>query len=297
MFGGYSKISMDRVLAFLAIYLIWGSTYLAIRWAVDSIPPLLMMALRCGAAGAILAVWGAIVSPASIDRRHWRSAFVAGALLFLFCHGSLAWAEQRVASGEASLLAATTPLWMTVIDWRWGARRRPGWIGVAGLAIGFAGVALLVAPGWRSMPAADRLASTAIVAGALSWAAGSIYGRRAPLPADVRLATGLQLVAGCVWLLAASAAAGEWRTLAPPTAASITALAYLVVFGSVVAFTAYVWLMRVVPASRVVTHAYINPLVAVGIGAAFAGEGLTAGTVVAALTIVAGVMLAMVDRY
>src|SRR5436190_1442384 len=196
MFGGYSTTRMDRVLAFLAIYLIWGSTYLAIRWAVDSIPPLLMMALRCGAAGVILAVWGAIVSPASIDRRHWRSAFVAGALLFLFCHGSLAWAEQRVASGEASLLAATTPLWMTVIDWRWGARRRPGWIGVAGLAIGFAGVAMLVAP-----------------------------------------------------------------------------------------------------ASRVVTHAYINPLVAVGIGAAFAGEGLTASTIVAALTIVAGVMLALVDRY
>jgi drug/metabolite transporter (DMT)-like permease len=134
------------------------------------------------------------------------------------------------------------------------------------------------------------------VLGALSWAAGSIYGRRAPLPADVRLATGLQLIAGCIWLLAASVAAGEWRRLSMPTAASITALAYLVVFGSVVAFTAYVWLMRVVPASRVVTHAYVNPLVAVGIGAAFAGEGLTGSTIVAALTIVAGVMLALVDR-
>src|SRR5947209_7253335 len=119
MFGGYSKISMDRVLAFLAIYLIWGSTYLAIRWAVDSIPPLLMMSLRCGAAGLILVAWGAIASPAPIAWRYWRSAFVAGALLFLFCHGSLAWAEQRVASGEAALLGATTPLWMTVIDWRW----------------------------------------------------------------------------------------------------------------------------------------------------------------------------------
>ena len=296
MLEGYVP-RMDRVRAFLAIYLIWGSTYLAIRWAIDSIPPLLMMALRCGAAGAILAVWGAIVSPAPIDRRHWRSAFVAGALLFLFCHGSLAWAEQRVASGEAALLAATTPLWMTVIDWRWGARRRPGWTGVAGLAIGFAGVALLVAPGWRSMPAGDRLASAAIVTGAFSWAAGSIYGRGAPLPSDVRLATGLQLIAGCVWLVAASAAAGEWRALTMPTAASMTALAYLIVFGSVVAFTAYIWLMRVVPASRVVTHAYVNPLVAVGIGAAFAGEGLTTSTIVAALTIVAGVMLSMVDRY
>jgi len=295
MFGGYCGRA-DRLLAFLAIYLIWGSTYLAIRWAVDSIPPLLMMALRCGAAGVILAVWGLVVSGASIDRRHWRSAFVAGALLFLFCHGTLAWAEQRVASGEASLLAATTPLWMTVVDWRWGTRRRPGWMGVAGLAIGFAGVVLLVAPTWGSLPGTDRVASSVIVLGALSWAIGSIYGRRAPLPADVRLATGLQLSAGCVWLLAASVAAGEWRQVSMPTAASVTALAYLVVFGSVVAFTAYVWLMRVVPASRVVTHAYVNPLVAVIVGAAFAGEGVTGSTIVAALTIVAGVMLALVDR-
>ena len=287
----------NRLLAFLAIYLIWGSTYLAIRWAVDSIPPLLMMSLRCGGAGLILVAWGAIAAPTPIAWRYWRSAFVAGALLFLFCHGSLAWAEQRVASGEAALLAATTPLWMTVIDWGWGARRRPGWTGLAGLAIGFAGVALLVAPGWHTMPTTDRLASAAIVIGACAWAAGSIYGRAAPLPADVRLATGLQLVAGSVWLLTASGAAGEWRGLALPTVASIGALVYLVVFGSIVAFTAYVWLMRVVPASRVVTHAYVNPLVAVGIGVAFAGEGVTPSTVVAALTIVAGVMLALVDRY
>src|SRR5439155_20079361 len=179
----------------------------------------------------------------------------------------------------------------------WGARRRPGWTGLAGLAIGFAGVAVLVGSDWTATPAVDRLAGGAIVGGALAWAAGSIYGRQATLPTDVRLATALQLIAGCGWLAAASGAAGEWRTLSRPTGASVAALAYLVVFGSFVAFTAYVWLMRVVPASRVVTHAYINPLVAVGIGAAFAGEGLTASTIVAALTIVAGVMLALVDRY
>src|SRR2546421_6731992 len=198
MFGGYFRRA-DRLLAFLAIYLIWGSTYLAIRWAVDSIPPLLMMALRCGAAGVILAVWGLVVSGASIDRRHWRSAFVAGALLFLLCHGTLAWAEQRVASGEAALLSATTPLWMTAVDWRWGVRRRPGWTGLAGLAIGFAGVAVLVGADWTATPGVDRLAGGAIVAGALAWAAGSIYGRQATLPTDVRLATALQLIAGCVW--------------------------------------------------------------------------------------------------
>jgi len=186
---------------------------------------------------------------------------------------------------------------MTAVDWRWGARRRPGWTGLAGLAIGFAGVAMLVGSDWTATSAVNRLAGGAIVAGALAWAAGSIYGRQAALPPDVGLATALQLIAGCVWLAVASGVAGEWPTLSRPTGASVAALAYLVVFGSFVAFTAYVWLMRVVPASIVSTHAYVNPLVAVAIGAALAGERVAASTVVAALTIVAGVILTLADRH
>jgi drug/metabolite transporter (DMT)-like permease len=284
------------LLAFAAIYTIWGSTYLAIRWAIDSIPPLLMMSVRCGAAGLLLLGWSRLTSAAEIRPAHWKSAFIAGALLFLLCHGTLAWAEQRVASGEAALLSATTPLWIVAIDWRWGRRRRPGWRGVIGLAIGFAGVALLVGSGISAAPA-DRLASAAIVAGALAWAAGSIYGRHATLPADVRLATALQLIAGSVWLAMASGVSGEWVSVARPTAISVAALAYLVVFGSVIAFTAYVWLMRVVPASIVSTHAYVNPLAAVAIGAAVGGERIAASTIVAALTIVSGVILTLADRH
>ena len=135
------------VLAFLAIYLIWGSTYLAISVAVESIPPLAMMSVRSLAAGLILLAWSRRLAH-TLDASAWRAAFIAGALLFLLSHGSLAWAELRVPSGIAAVLGATTPLWLALIDWRWGTGHVPGWFGRAGLVVGFAGVALLVAPAW-----------------------------------------------------------------------------------------------------------------------------------------------------
>jgi len=287
------------VVAFAAIYLIWGSTYLAIRVAVSTLPPLVMMSLRCAGAGLLLFVWSRWSSPRlPIERRHWYTALVAGAFLFLVCHGTLAWAELRVPSGEAALLSATTPLWLTIIDWRWGSLRRPTRRSVAGLAVGFVGVAVLVAPEMRGSSSSHLAASAAIVGGALAWAAGSVYGRQAPLPADVRLATAMPLLAGSFWLAFASVAAGEWRTLAVAqiTPASWAALAYLIVCGSVVAFTAYVWLMRVVPASTVGTHAYVNPIVAVAVGALLGAERVHLSTVAAALTIAGGVMLTLLDR-
>jgi len=295
MFRGYTTL-----LAFAAIYLIWGSTYFAIRLAVDTIPPLLLMSVRCAGAALLLFALAAIARRAPrqpITAAHWRSAFVAGALLFLLSHGTLAWAELRVPSGEAALLSATTPLWLTLLDWRWGGPR-PTWRAAAGLALGFAGVACLVAPEWRTAPARDIAASLALVGGALAWATGSLYSRQAALPSDVRLATALPLLAGSVWLAAASLAAGEWRTLAivHVTPLSAAALAYLVVFGSVVAFTAYVWLMRDVAASTVGTHAYVNPIVAVALGAALGAERLRPSTIAAALTIAGGVMLVLLDR-
>jgi drug/metabolite transporter (DMT)-like permease len=313
MFEGYSRapargrttlLRYDTLLAFAAIYLIWGSTFFAIRAAVETIPPLLMMSLRCAGAGVLLFALGTLrTTPRgapreSITRRHWRSAFVAGALLFLVSHGSLAWAELRVPSGEAALLSATTPLWLTILDWRWGSGRRPTWRGAAGLALGFAGVACLVAPEWRTSPARDITASAAIVGGALAWAAGSLYNRHAPLPSDVRLATALPLLAGSVWLAAGSLVSGEFGNLAIAriTPASAAALAYLIVFGSVVALTAYVWLLRVVPASTIGTHAFVNPIVAVGLGALLGAEQIRLSTIAAAITIAGGVMLALLDR-
>ena len=155
-------------------------------------------------------------------------------------------------SGVAALLGATTPLWLALIDWRWGTGHVPGWYGRAGLAVGFAGVALLVAPEWGTSHAGIAVASIAVVGASLAWAAGSVYGRGAALPRDVRLSTAVQLLAGAVWLAAASLATGEWRGFSPArvTPASAAALLYLIVFGSVIAFTAYVWLMRTTTASR-----------------------------------------------
>jgi drug/metabolite transporter (DMT)-like permease len=297
MFDGYATRRASIVLAFAAIYLIWGSTFLAIRVAVQTVPPLLMMSLRCAGAGLLLFVWSRWSSPRprpSIEWRHWSAALVAGAFLFLVSHGALAWAELRVPSGEAALLSATTPLWLTIIDWRWGSGRRPTWRGAAGLAVGFAGVAVLVAPELRAVSAGHLAASAAVVVGALAWAVGSVYGRHAPLPADVRLATAMPLLAGSVWLAGASVVAGEWRALAITriAPASWAALAYLIICGSVVGFTAYVWLLRVVPASIVGTHSFVNPIVAVALGALVGAERIQLSTVAAALTIAGGVMLA-----
>jgi drug/metabolite transporter (DMT)-like permease len=301
MFDSYAARRASIALAFAAIYLIWGSTFLAIRIAVQTVPPLLMMSLRCAGAGLLLFVWCRWSSPRprpSIERRHWYAALVAGAFLFLGSHGALAWAELRVPSGEAALLSATTPLWLTIIDWRWGSGRRPTWRGTVGLAVGFAGVAVLVAPQMRAVSAGHLAASTAIVGGALAWAVGSVYGRHAPLPADVRLATAMPLLAGSAWLAGAGVVAGEWRALAIAriAPASWAALAYLIVCGSVVAFTAYVWLLRVVPASIVGTHSFVNPIVAVALGALLGAERIQLSTLAAALTIAGGVMLALLDR-
>jgi drug/metabolite transporter (DMT)-like permease len=285
------------VLAFLAIYFVWGSTYYAIRVAVDSIPPLAMMGVRCLTAGLILYWWSRRSAPAP-GAAAWRAAFVAGGFLFLLSHGSLAWAEQRIASGEAALLGATTPLWLTLIDWRVGSGRMPRRWGRLGLVLGFAGVALLFAPEWSRAAGTLAVAHAAIVGAAIAWAAGSVYGRGARLPRDVRQSTALQLLAGAVWLAAASGIAGEWRgfSVANVTPASAAALIYLIVFGSVVAFTAYIWLLRVTTASRVGTHAYVNPIVAVALGAALGGEQVSVLTLVSALTIVAGVVLVLLEQ-
>ncbi|HXI29235.1 MAG TPA: EamA family transporter [Vicinamibacterales bacterium] len=285
---------MVTVLAYAAIYLIWGSTFLAIRIAVGSIPPLLMMGVRCLAAGVLLVAWARLRGD-RMRARDWGHAAIAGALMFGCAYGALAWAEQRIPSGVAALVVATLPLWVTALEW---AQRgsRPSSRALAGVAIGFGGVALLVMRGTGAPLALLPIAVVALGEGA--WAVGSLYARPPRLPKSVALNAGMPLLAGGVLLTLTSWAAGELRTFhaRDPSTASVAALGYLVIFGSIVAFSAYAWLMQVSAPWRVGTHAYVNPLIAVALGAALADEPLTAALVVSAAVIAGSVALILADR-
>ena len=278
------------LLAFATIYVVWGSTYLAIAYAIEGIPPLLMMGLRSLAAGAILYAWARARGVARPARPAWRSAAIAGALLFLVGHGLLAWAEQRVATGAAALIVASGTVWMILVEWAWPGGRRPAGTALAGAALGMIGVALLVA---GNGAAVDGIGAAALTVSALSWAIGSLYGRKSALPASPALATGMQLLAGGALLVAASAVSGEARGFAPSAldARSVLSLLYLIVFGSVAAFTAYVWLMRVCSPVQVSTHNFVNPAVAVLLGWLLAGEVLTARMLLAGAVILLAILL------
>jgi drug/metabolite transporter (DMT)-like permease len=276
------------MMAYAAIYVIWGSTYLAIRIAVGAIPPLLLMGVRCTAAGLLLLAWSAARRERA-TAAHWRHAAVAGALMIGVTYGALAWAEQRLTSGIAALLSATSPLWLTTMQWRHVGR--PGARTIFGLLLGLAGVAVLVGAG--TVGDVNPKAAAVLIVGTVAWAAGSLYARPPRLPRSATLGAGMPLLVGGLMLLAVSIATREWARddVRAVSRASLWALAYLIVFGSVVAFSAYEWLLRVAPASRVATHAYVNPLVAVALGWGVGGEPITAATGAAALVIAASVAM------
>jgi drug/metabolite transporter (DMT)-like permease len=276
------------LLAYAAIYLIWGSTYLAIRIAVGDIPPLLLMGARCTTAGLLLLIWATLTRQRATARQ-WRHAAVAGALMIAVTYGALAWAEQRLTSGIAALLSATSPLWLTTLQWREAGR--PSGRTMIGLVLGLAGVAVLVTGG--AVGTVSTHAAGVLMLGTLAWAAGSLYARPPRLPQSATLGAGMPLLIGGLLLLTASVATRELahHDLHAISRGSLWALAYLIVFGSVVGFLAYEWLLRVAPASQVGTHAYVNPLIAVGLGWSIAGEPVTAATGIGALAIATSVAM------
>ena len=284
------------VTAFVALYVVWGSTYLAIRYAVETLPPLLMGGVRFILAGALLIGWARWRDGARATSANWRAATIAGGLLLLGGNGAVVWAEERgLPSGLVALLVATMPFWMVVAEWvRPGGRApRPGV--VAGIALGLAGLALLVGPGALGSTGTriDPIGTAVVIAGSLSWAIGSLYARSAPLPGNALFATGLEMFAGGVLLCLAAVAFGEWGRLdlTRTSAASIAGFLYLVVFGSLIGFTAFAWLLRVSTPARVSTYAFVNPVVAVFLGWLVAGEPVTSRTMVAAAVIVGAVAL------
>jgi drug/metabolite transporter (DMT)-like permease len=282
--------SIKLALAFAAIYLVWGSTYLAIRYAVETIPPLVAAGIRHTIAGGVLLAW-ACVRGYRPRREHWIAGIVLGALFFFVGHGTLHWAEQHVASGLAALLIATEPMFILVLAWL-SRQQRISRISALGLAFGVAGVAILTGAE-VSAKNAGWIGLLAVLLGSLSWSAGVVISPRLKLPTDALARTAVPLVCGAVMLLATAGITGEFRGLhwSAISLKSIFGLGYLIVFGSIVAFTAYTWLLQRCPPAVVATHTYANPVVAVLLGWLLASEPLTPRVAIASVAILGAIML------
>ena len=298
-----TKINPNRnviilIAAFAAVYIFWGSTYLAIKYAIETLPPFLMAGGRFVVAGAILFA----VAKFSRDYEkpklaHWKTSFIVGTLLLLGGNGGVVFAERYISSSLAALLVATEPFWIVILTWLWLKGARPNLKVVSGLVLGFFGVWLLIsgqhASGADANNSMQLFGTIAVIAAAMCWATGSIYGLRAPVPKSAILTSGMQMLSGGAVLLLVSLISGEMSKfdLAQVSNASWLGLIYLIVFGSLVGFTAYSWLLKNAQPAMVATYAYVNPVVAVLLGWLFAGESFSAQMLVGAGVIVGSVVL------
>ncbi|HTT56694.1 MAG TPA: EamA family transporter [Opitutaceae bacterium] len=282
------------VTAFATIYLVWGSTYLGIRVAVETLPPFAMAAGRFLLAGGALAAWIAATRGLRPTARQWRDNAIVGAFLLLGGNGLVAWAEQVIPSGIAALVVGLQPLMMVLTEWAWPGGHRPTRATIAGLLVGFAGVAWLAAP-WESAAAGgfDRTGVLVLVAASAFWAIGSIYGRHVRTPAEPFTASALQMLGGGSALTVAALLHGDLAhlSIAAVSGRSWLAFAYLTAVGSLVGFSTFVYLMKHSVPARVATYAYVNPIVAVILGWLILGEPITTRTLAAAAAIVVSVAL------
>jgi drug/metabolite transporter (DMT)-like permease len=284
------------ILAFAAVYLIWGSTYLGIRLAIETLPPFLMAAMRFLIAGGILFIL-AIANGASFRQSfgNWRRALLIGGLLLLCGNGGVTWAEKYVASSLAALLVATEPLWIVVLNWAL-SHKRPNAKVLLGVFIGLAGVALLVSDGLGQGTGVQKtslIAAGVVLLSSLAWATGSVFSNRNPIDAPTSMASGMQMLAGGGLLFLLALVTGDVKRLNLEHASwtSIAAFAYLTLFGSLIVFTAYSWLLNNVTPARAATYAYVNPVVAVLLGWSIASEPLTSKMILAMAVIVGSVVL------
>lgn len=285
------------ILAFAGIYLIWGSTYLGILFAIQSIPPLLMAGARFLLAGIILYAAARLSGVPRSPPADWRTALIVGACLLLGGNGGVTLSEQYVPSGLAALLVATVPIYIVLLSWLFGMSKRPSAITWAGLAGGFVGVGLLVGPALRFSTTGESpqawIGMTILLFSSLIWSAGSLYSRTARNNPSPFLAAGQQMLCGGALLFLAGLVRGELQHFDPGqvTPQSLWAFVYLVLIGGIIGYVSYAWLLRYCEPAKVATYAYVNPIVAVLLGAMFAHETLSLRTLVAAGLIIGSVAL------
>jgi drug/metabolite transporter (DMT)-like permease len=280
------------LLAFFAIYVVWGSTYLAIRYAVETIPPLVVAGLRHIVAGIFLLGW-AYFRGYRPTGREWRASVVLGFLYFVLGHGSLHWAETVVPSGWAALLIASEPIWIAVMAALVTHGERLTGKTVMGLLLGIAGVGLLVGEVTLSGQHSMVLGSLAILLGTLAWSVGVMYSLKAPLPRNALARAGMPEIVGSLILLLLAGVTGEFSSFHPAavTPRSWLSLAYLITFGSIITFTAYTWLLDHVSPTLVSTHTYVNPVIAVFMGWMWAGEVINVEVLLAGVLTLLAVFL------
>jgi drug/metabolite transporter (DMT)-like permease len=299
-----TKINPNRSLvlliaAFAAVYIFWGSTYLAIKYAIETLPPFLMAGMRFVIAGSILLIWARFAKDYERPKAaHWRTSFIVGTLLLLGGNGGVVYAERHLSSSLAALLVATEPFWIVLLSWLWLKGARPNAKAVIGLAIGFFGVWLLISgqaengagAGGNSM---QLIGTIVVIVSAMCWATGSIYGLRSPVPKSSIQTSGMQMFSGGLVLFLVSLLSGEMSkfNIGTVSANSWLGLVYLIVFGSLIGFTAYSWLLKNAQPAMVATYAYVNPIIAVFLGWLIADESFTGQMLVGAGVIVGSVVL------
>lgn len=288
-----SRISI--ILAFAAIYIIWGSTYLGIKYAIETIPPLLMSGVRYFIAGAIVYIIAIATGAKPPKLIHWRNTFIIGGLLVLMGNGGVALGETLIPSGIASLIVCMVPIWFVLFGWLFFKKGRPGLKTVIGILLGFAGIIILVGPQniFHVGPGISISGVMIIVVGSIGWSIGSLYASKAELPSNHIITIGMQMLCGGFLLTIAGFIKGEYIQVHFDTISthSLLAMSYLIVFGSIIAFSAYSWLLRVCPPSQVSTYAYVNPVIAVFLGWFFLHEHIDKFTLIGSSFIILALIL------
>ncbi len=290
-----AKSQTSVISALLAVYVFWGGTYLAMKIGIETIPPFILGGTRFLTAGLIVYIWGICKGQKRPEKSHWLYASLLGIFMLFIAQGGIIWAQQFVPSGIAAIIFATVPLWMTLISWVFQGGHRPNKFVTFGLILGFFGIVLQVKGSLLGvvLNQGHWMGYIVLIVAAVSWAWGSIYSRVFRLPESPLMSIALQMLTGGTFFIVVSLLTGEWKQfqILSVSLASLLSLGYLILFGSIIGFSAYIWLLKVADTTMVSTYAYVNPVVAVFLGYTLAGEPLTFNDAVVAVLILTSVVI------